>query len=262
MALTSIRWRSQTIGCRPAGVELKSPQPSPSPLAAPFGGRVRGLNYDLFRQCRYNLAQAACSAAGNGRFYGQHRRQPRPLRITAYPLPRGRRGLRRPRGCGRIGERARPSQSHLRPQCHRCFEPGHFGPGTPQKPRYHPPASNTTRSWRPLRALENHDLRLTVVPCQSDGSLDLTHIERAISADTTLIALTHASNVTGTLLPISQVGAIARRHGLLLLVDAAQTAGAAPHRYVGGQYRPVGLHRPQIPLRAHRNRRPGVGRSG
>ena len=40
--------------------------------------------------------------------------------------------------------------------------------------------------------------------------------------------LNHASNVAGTLLPVSEVGAIVRRHDLLLLVDAAQTAGAYP----------------------------------
>src|SRR5439155_7769536 len=40
--------------------------------------------------------------------------------------------------------------------------------------------------------------------------------------------LTHASNVLGTVQPIAEVGAIAREHGLLFLVDAAQTAGVLP----------------------------------
>jgi selenocysteine lyase/cysteine desulfurase len=43
-----------------------------------------------------------------------------------------------------------------------------------------------------------------------------------------MIALNHASNVCGSLLPVREAGAIARRHGCLLLVDAAQTAGAYP----------------------------------
>ena len=43
-----------------------------------------------------------------------------------------------------------------------------------------------------------------------------------------MVVLAHASNVTGTLLPIAQAGAIARRRDALLLVDAAQTAGAFP----------------------------------
>ena len=81
---------------------------------------------------------------------------------------------------------------------------------------------------RPLRALEQRGLHLTVLPCSPDGRLDPTHIDRAVRADTTMIVLTHASNVTGAILPIAEAGAIARRHGLLLLVDAAQTAGTLP----------------------------------
>ena len=43
-----------------------------------------------------------------------------------------------------------------------------------------------------------------------------------------MLALNHGSNVAGTLLPISEAGEIAQRHGLVLLVDTAQTAGAYP----------------------------------
>lgn len=43
-----------------------------------------------------------------------------------------------------------------------------------------------------------------------------------------MVVLNHASNVTGTLLPIREVGFIARKHNLLFLVDAAQTAGVYP----------------------------------
>jgi len=43
-----------------------------------------------------------------------------------------------------------------------------------------------------------------------------------------MVVLNHASNVTGTLLPIREVGLVARKHSLLFLVDAAQTAGAYP----------------------------------
>ena len=81
---------------------------------------------------------------------------------------------------------------------------------------------------RPLRVLEKRGLSLTVLPCSCDGSLEPSQIDQAVRADTTMIVLNHASNVTGTLLPIAEAGAIARRHGLLLLVDAAQTAGAFP----------------------------------
>jgi selenocysteine lyase/cysteine desulfurase len=43
-----------------------------------------------------------------------------------------------------------------------------------------------------------------------------------------MVALNHASNVMGTLLPVAEVGRIARQHGLLFLVDVAQTAGVCP----------------------------------
>jgi len=81
---------------------------------------------------------------------------------------------------------------------------------------------------RPLRQLEKAGVEVAVVACAADGSLDPAQVEAAIRPNTRLIALTHASNVVGTLLPIAEVGAIARRHGLLLLVDTAATAGAVP----------------------------------
>lgn len=81
---------------------------------------------------------------------------------------------------------------------------------------------------RPLRAMEKEGVEITVVQCSKEGLLDPADIERAIRPNTTLIALNHASNVVGTLLPVSEVGHIARKHGLLFLVDAAQTGGAYP----------------------------------
>lgn len=81
---------------------------------------------------------------------------------------------------------------------------------------------------RPLRALEREGVALTVAPCSTQGELDPADIEAAIRPDTRLIVLNHASNVVGTLLPIAEAGRIARQSGILLLVDAAQTAGAYP----------------------------------
>jgi cysteine desulfurase family protein len=81
---------------------------------------------------------------------------------------------------------------------------------------------------RPLRALAQRDVALTVVSCTGQGVLEPDDVEAAIRPDTRMIALNHASNVVGTLLPVREVGHIARGHGLWLLVDAAQTAGAYP----------------------------------
>ena len=81
---------------------------------------------------------------------------------------------------------------------------------------------------RPLRALEAGGVEVTVVRCSPQGMLDPAEVEAAIRPNTKLVALNHASNVVGTLLPVADVGAICRRHDLLLLVDAAQTGGAYP----------------------------------
>lgn len=81
---------------------------------------------------------------------------------------------------------------------------------------------------RPLKALAKSGVEYTVVPCSARGELDPDDLEKRILPNTRLIALTHASNVTGTLLPIAEAGKIARQHGLVFLVDAAQTAGIFP----------------------------------
>jgi cysteine desulfurase family protein len=82
---------------------------------------------------------------------------------------------------------------------------------------------------RPLRALERDSLvNVDVIGCSSEGFLDPTDLESAVRADTRMIVLNHASNVVGSLLPVAEAGRIAREHELLLLVDAAQTAGAYP----------------------------------
>lgn len=78
---------------------------------------------------------------------------------------------------------------------------------------------------RPLRALERKGVEITVVNCSPEGFLNPQNIERAIKPNTKLITLNHASNVVGTVLPIAEVGQIARRHEIPFLVDAAQTAG-------------------------------------
>jgi len=81
---------------------------------------------------------------------------------------------------------------------------------------------------RPLRALEEQGVELSVVPCSPEGFLDPDDLEAAIHPETVLIVLNHASNVVGTILPVAEVGRIAHEHGAVLLVDAAQTAGAYP----------------------------------
>jgi len=81
---------------------------------------------------------------------------------------------------------------------------------------------------RPLRFLEQNGVRVSVVPCDSDGMLDPQNLAHAVEKSTRLIAITHACNVMGTILPVKEIAAVARRAGAYLLVDAAQSAGAVP----------------------------------
>lgn len=82
---------------------------------------------------------------------------------------------------------------------------------------------------RPLVALaEAGRITLTRVPADAGGTIDPAAVEAAIGPKTRLVALTHASNVLGTVQPVAEVGRIARNHDLLFLVDAAQTAGVVP----------------------------------
>ena len=79
---------------------------------------------------------------------------------------------------------------------------------------------------RPLRALEQQrGCRVSIVrrPRPDDEFIKL--LEREIRPETRLIAITHASNVVGTVLPIEEITAAAHQHGVIVLLDAAQSVG-------------------------------------
>ncbi|QEH33933.1 putative cysteine desulfurase [Aquisphaera giovannonii] len=81
---------------------------------------------------------------------------------------------------------------------------------------------------RPLRALEKAGvIRLTRV-ASSEGYVRAADIAAALTDATTLVAMTHASNVLGTVQPIEEVASAVRAAGALFLVDAAQSAGVVP----------------------------------
>ncbi len=82
---------------------------------------------------------------------------------------------------------------------------------------------------RPLRALElAGKISLTRVRADTGGTIDPDAVRNAVGPKSRLIALTHASNVLGTVQSIDDVGRIARELDVLFLVDAAQTAGVLP----------------------------------
>ena len=78
---------------------------------------------------------------------------------------------------------------------------------------------------RPLTQLAEQGVTFDRIPMRGDDELDFEAAERMIHPNTRLMLLTHASNVSGTVLPISQAGELCQRRGISFAVDAAQTAG-------------------------------------
>jgi cysteine desulfurase family protein len=79
---------------------------------------------------------------------------------------------------------------------------------------------------RPLHQAGQSGVEVTWVAGDKSGMVDNRQIGAAIRGNTRLVAISHCSNVTGAIQPIEEIGALARRAGVLLLVDAAQSAGA------------------------------------
>lgn len=81
---------------------------------------------------------------------------------------------------------------------------------------------------RPLAYLEDAGMLVTKVPTDPVRGAALDEIRNAIRPETKLVAMSHASNVTGTLNPIEEIGALCREKGVSFMVDASQSAGAIP----------------------------------
>ena len=81
---------------------------------------------------------------------------------------------------------------------------------------------------RPLYELEEQGLQLTILPADAAGNLCYEDFEKAIQPNTRAIITTHSSNLTGNLLDIRRIGAVAKKHSLTYIVDASQTAGVFP----------------------------------
>lgn len=73
---------------------------------------------------------------------------------------------------------------------------------------------------------ERHGITLKIIPVTDRGELDLDVYRQLFSAKTKMVAVTHASNVLGTINPVKEMTSIAHTHGVPILIDGAQ---AAPH---------------------------------
>lgn len=81
---------------------------------------------------------------------------------------------------------------------------------------------------RPLYECWENGVELTILGCDGKGRISCEEMEAAVQADTKAVVCTHASNLTGNMIDLERVGAMAKRHGLLFVVDASQTAGVWP----------------------------------
>ena len=81
---------------------------------------------------------------------------------------------------------------------------------------------------RPLYECRERGTALTILECDEKGNISYEEMEAAIQADTKAVVCTHASNLTGNMIELERVGAMAKRHGLLFVVDASQTVGVWP----------------------------------
>ncbi len=78
---------------------------------------------------------------------------------------------------------------------------------------------------RPLRFLSQTGVEVVKAPVSAEGVLEPGAVRDAMKGNTALVAATHASNVIGTITPVSEIAKAAHERGVPLLLDAAQTAG-------------------------------------
>ncbi len=81
---------------------------------------------------------------------------------------------------------------------------------------------------RPLKHLEDQGVAITKVKPGPEQFVAPEAVAGALRPNTRLVVITHASNVTGALNPVEEIGEILHRKGVTLMVDAAQTAGRVP----------------------------------
>jgi cysteine desulfurase len=76
--------------------------------------------------------------------------------------------------------------------------------------------------------LEKKGADVSYLPVNQEGLVTPRQVEEAIKPNTILIAVMYANNETGTILPVREIGALARKHNVLMFSDAAQAVGKIP----------------------------------
>lgn len=81
---------------------------------------------------------------------------------------------------------------------------------------------------RPLYLKEKEGTELTIIPADKKGRIRYDLLESSVKSNTSAIVLTHASNLSGNITDLAFVSNFTKKHRLLLIVDASQTAGSLP----------------------------------
>lgn len=79
-----------------------------------------------------------------------------------------------------------------------------------------------------VHAQKRDGILITVIPNDEHGNFSLSALEKAISPKTKMLAITHIGSGAGGMMPIVEIGVIARKHGIIYLLDACQSAGHVP----------------------------------
>jgi cysteine desulfurase len=82
------------------------------------------------------------------------------------------------------------------------------------------------------KRLEKHGFRVTYLPVQKDGRIDLDDLKRAIDAKTILVSIMHANNEIGVLQPVREIGQLCHERGVLFHTDAVQSVGKVPFNVI------------------------------
>ena len=80
----------------------------------------------------------------------------------------------------------------------------------------------------PARHLEANGFRVTTVPVDSDGIVDLNRIAETVTEDTGLVSVMQVNNETGMIQPVEEIAKIAHRHGAFFHTEAVQSLGKVP----------------------------------
>ncbi len=103
-----------------------------------------------------------------------------------------------------------------------AFRKGNAGKHIVTSTVEHPAVINT------CRFLESQGFRVTYAPVNRQGIVEPESVRKAITKDTILVSVMYANNETGCVMPIEEIGAIARESGVLMHTDAVQATGKIP----------------------------------